>query len=156
MSQENEKSGRIVFGEYLHRVDDKGRVIIPADFREELGYKFMVTKDLIERCLKLYSMDDWKRLVEKYEKLPSSNKAVQMQRRLLFQSAALCEIDKQGRITIPYKLREDTGIGKEVAIAGDGNKAEIWDKDTREAYFANTDMSLEKAAEIVAELEKAL
>ena len=145
-----------MFGEFQHRVDEKGRVIVPAMFREELGYKFYVTKDLTQRSLKMYSMDGWKKIADKYNRLPSNNRAVQMQRRLLFSSAVECEVDKQGRITIPVKLREYADIKKEVIFAGDGDKAEIWDTANWDKYFDESPLTPEEAADIVAELEKAL
>ena len=110
-------------GEYLHAVDAKGRLFIPAKLREELGTVFYVTISM-DACLSAYSADSWARFMEKISAMPYSK---QRKMRALFANAAKCELDAQGRILLPQKLRDYAGLSKDVAIIGAGNHAEIWD-----------------------------
>ena len=120
-------------GEYIHNIDAKGRAIVPAKFREELGGRFVVTKEL-DHCLALYTMDSWNELVDKLNKLPTTNSKAIAYKRFKLASAFECEPDGNGRVMIPQKLREYAGITKEIVSAGNGNKVEIWDKAKWEEY----------------------
>ena len=111
-----------LIGQYQHNIDAKGRLFIPAKFREELGETFYVTIGL-DGCLSVYSDTKWASLIEKVEALPLS-KARSM--RTLFANAAKCEPDAQGRILIPAKLREYAKLEKEVIITGASRCVELW------------------------------
>jgi len=111
-------------GEYRHTIDNKGRLFIPARLREELGESFYVTKGL-DGCLFVYSAQSWKAIEEKISALPLS-KSRDLQRNL-FASASNCELDAQGRIVVPQKLRAYAGLTKNVTVIGVSNRAEIWD-----------------------------
>ena len=111
-------------GEYEHTIDAKGRMFFPSKLREEIGAVFYVTKGL-DNCLFIYSLADWKIIEDKISCLPMS-KSRNLQR-TLFASASKCEMDAQGRILIPPKLREYAGIVKDVTVIGASNRAEIWD-----------------------------
>ena len=111
-----------LIGQYQHSIDAKGRLFIPAKFREELGGTFYVTIGL-DGCLSVYSDTKWASLIEKVEALPLS-KARSM--RTLFANAAKCEPDAQGRILIPAKLREYAKLEKEVIITGASRCVELW------------------------------
>ena len=111
-----------LIGQYQHSIDAKGRLFIPAKFREELGETFYVTIGL-DGCLSVYSVTKWASLIEKVEALPLS-KARSM--RTLFANAAKCEPDAQGRILIPAKLREYAKLEKEVIITGASRCVELW------------------------------
>ena len=111
-----------VIGQYQHSIDAKGRLFIPAKFREELGETFYVTIGL-DGCLSVYSDTKWASLLEKVESLPLS-KARSM--RTLFANAAKCEPDAQGRILIPAKLREYAKLEKDVVITGASRCVELW------------------------------
>lgn len=111
-----------MIGQYQHNIDAKGRLFIPAKFREELGEAFYVTIGL-DGCLSVYSNAKWDDLMEKYDALPIV-KARSM--RALFANAARCEPDGQGRILIPGKLREYAKLEKEVIINGAGKCLELW------------------------------
>ena len=111
-----------LIGQYQHSIDAKGRLFIPAKFREELGETFYVTIGL-DGCLSVYSDTKWAALMEKVEALPLS-KARSM--RTLFANAAKCEPDAQGRILIPAKLREYAKLEKEVIITGASRCVELW------------------------------
>ena len=118
-----------MIGQYQHSIDAKGRLFIPAKFREELGETFYVTIGL-DGCLSVYSDTKWGALIEKYEALPIS-KARSM--RALFANAAKCEPDAQGRILIPAKLRAYAKLEKDVVVIGVSNRAEIWNAERWQA-----------------------
>ena len=113
-------------GEYTHVIDAKGRLFIPAKFREELGYTFVVTKGL-SKCLSVYPMEEWVKFEGKINSLPTMQ-ARQLQ--LFFIAAAQdCELDGQGRVLVPQKLRDYAGLSKNIVVAGMTNHIEIWDED---------------------------
>lgn len=114
-------------GEYNYSIDPKGRLNFPAKLREELGEKFVVAKSLVDKCLTVYSMEEWNKLVEKVSALPMA-KGRNAKRRL-FSSMSEQIPDKQGRILIPVNLREFAGLEKEVTIVGISNYCEIWNKE---------------------------
>lgn len=111
-----------MIGQYQHNIDAKGRLFIPAKFREELGETFYVTIGL-DGCLAVYSDTKWADLTEKFDALPISQ-ARKM--RALFANAAKCEPDAQGRILIPAKLRTYAMLEKEVFINGMSKCLELW------------------------------
>lgn len=111
-----------MIGQYQHNIDAKGRLFIPAKFREELGETFYVTIGL-DGCLAVYSDTKWADLTEKFDALPISQ-ARKM--RALFANAAKCEPDSQGRILIPAKLRTYAMLEKEVFINGMSKCLELW------------------------------
>ena len=103
-------------GTYEHGLDAKGRVIIPAKLREDLGESFVVTLGL-DGCLFAYPMNEWEGFIEKLKELPGTKEARMLQRHFLA-NAAPCELDKQGRALIPAKLREYAGLAKETVFVG--------------------------------------
>lgn len=115
-------------GEYNHTVDAKGRLIVPAKFREALGEEFVVTKGL-DGCLFVYPMEEWKNIEEKFRNIPLTTKDARKFSRFFFSGAATCEVDKQGRILIPTVLREFAGLQKDAVLAGVFNRIEIWSKE---------------------------
>lgn len=115
-------------GEYNHIIDAKGRLIIPAKFRELLGEEFVLTKGL-DGCLFIYPMDEWEAFEEKLRALPLTNKNARAFSRFFVAGATMCELDKQGRILLPATLREFAGLDKEVVLTGMLNRIEIWSKD---------------------------
>jgi MraZ protein len=114
-------------GEFNHTIDSKGRIIIPAKFREGLGDNFVITQGL-DGCLFAYPITQWQEFVTKLQTLPGTKEARQLQRYFLA-VAAECEADKQGRILIPAKLREDAALDKDIVFVGVLNKVEIWSKE---------------------------
>ncbi len=115
-------------GEYNHSVDAKGRIIMPAKFREMLGDEFVVTKGL-DHCLFVYPNEEWQNIENKFREVPLTTKDARKFARFFFAGAADCEIDKQGRALIPGVLREYAGLQKEVVLVGVLNRIEIWSKD---------------------------
>lgn len=139
---------RMFMGEFNHSIDTKGRIIVPAKFREELGEEFVVTLGL-DGCLFLYPQAEWCEFVEQLKHLPGNREARQLQRYFLA-GAMTCEADKQGRMLIPAKLREHAGLEKEVVFVGVLGKIEIWSK---ERWDANNDFGdMESIAENLSEL----
>lgn len=105
--------------EYAHTIDSKGRMILPAKFREELGNTFVLSPGL-DTCLTIYPLDCWKQMQEKLEKLPQTRKNVRALRRFLIGKSTEMECDRQGRILIPSHLRNYAQLGKDAKIIGGG------------------------------------
>lgn len=133
-------------GEYHHNIDAKGRLAIPARFREGLGERFVATKGL-DNCLFVFPMDEWTRLEEKLKALPFTRADARAFVRFFFAGAAECELDAQGRILIPEHLRTYAKLEKECVILGVSNRVEIWAKSEWEAYQAKADAAYEEIAE---------
>ena len=133
-------------GEYSHTIDAKGRVILPAKFRDELGSSFVVTRGL-EGCLSVYTMEAWINLANGMKKLKASKENVRALKRFWFGSAAEVEFDRQGRILIPGTLREYAQLKKDVTILGTGDKIEIWAQEAYEEYAAKIVPDMEEIAE---------
>ena len=113
-------------GTYGHSIDAKGRVIVPAKFREVLGDSFVVTLGL-DGCLFVYPEEEWEDFVKQLKELPGSKEARKLQRYFMA-GAAPCDVDKQGRVLIPSSLREKVGLDKDVVFVGVMSKIEIWSK----------------------------
>ena len=118
----------MLIGEYEHSLDAKGRLIMPAKLREDIGEKFIVTKGL-DGCLFAFSLSEWTNFEQKLRTLPISNKDARLFTRFFFAGASDCEIDKQGRFLISSNLREFAGLEKDVVIVGMDSRIEIWSKD---------------------------
>lgn len=114
--------------EYNHTIDAKGRLIIPSKFRELLGEEFVVSRGM-DGCLFVYTNEDWIAFEQKVRELPMINKEARWFSRFFLAGAAQVELDKQGRILLPVKLREFAELDKDVVLVGVGNRIEIWSKD---------------------------
>ena len=129
----------MLIGEYAHTIDTKGRVIVPAKFRTELGERFVLTKGF-DGCLYGYSLEEWKNIEEKIKTLPLiTGKDARNFTRFFFSSAIECELDSQGRILVSQGLRAFAELEKELVIIGVSSRIEIWAKDKWEAYNATQD-----------------
>lgn len=138
-------------GEYQHSLDNKGRLIVPSKFRDELGEAFVITKGL-DNCLFVYPKDEWKILEEKLKLLPLTRKDARAFVRFFFSGATECDLDKQGRILIPANLREHCKIDKEAVIIGVSNRVEIWSKEEWDLYNDDENLSYDAIAEKMGEL----
>nr|WP_234983875.1 division/cell wall cluster transcriptional repressor MraZ [Selenihalanaerobacter shriftii] len=138
-------------GEYIHSMDGKGRVIIPAKFRKELGDEFVATRGL-DDCLFIYPMDEWKILEQKLKSLPLTRKDARAFVRFFFSGATECQLDKQGRISIPSNLRNYAQLEKETVIIGVSNRVELWSKQKWDSYLSEAEESYEDIAETIEEL----
>ncbi len=118
----------MLIGEYHHNIDEKGRLIIPAKFREEIGNSFVVTKGL-DGCLFVYSLVEWEKIVNRLKKLPFTKKDARIFSRFFLSSATVCEFDRQGRVNLMNSLTLYAGLKKECAIIGVNDRLEIWSLD---------------------------
>lgn len=134
-------------GEYQHSLDEKGRLIIPAKFREDLGERFIITRGL-DNCLFVYPLDQWKQLQEKIHALPAQAETRSFTR-MFFSGAVEAELDKQGRVVIPQHLREHAGIERDVYSIGVSTKVEIWAKESWEQYSNRAKQSYQEIAETI-------
>ena len=133
-------------GEYQHSIDAKGRMIVPAKFRELLGETFVLTRGL-DQCILGYPMDEWRKLEQKLKDLPMTNKDARAFARFFFSGANEVELDKQGRINIPSTLIQHASLEKECIVLGVSSKIEIWAKDTWNSYFEQSSESFNDIAE---------
>jgi len=138
-------------GEYYHSIDTKGRLAIPAKFRDDLEKGAVVTRGF-DHCLFLYPMKEWNALAEKIAALPFSQANSRAFSRLLLAGAMDVQIDKQGRVILPDYLREYGGLSKKVVVAGLYNRLEIWDESAWKSYKANTESDSNEIAEKLGEL----
>ena len=135
----------VFMSQYNHTIDAKGRVIIPAKFREKLGDSFIITKGL-DGCLYGYADAEWKAFEEKLSTLPITNKDARQFTRFFLAGAAECELDKQGRILIPSVLREFAGLDRDVVLVGSASKIEIWSKERFDSSNAEYEDNMDEIA----------
>ena len=140
-------------GRSRHNLDSKGRLAIPARFREELERKgdncLVVTNH--DKCLWAFSREDWKGIEEKAAKLPQFDHAVNTYLRYFISGAVECPL-KQGRITIPLDLRQIAGLNREVVLVGELKRFEIWEKECWEEEFEQAKQSFAQASQSLSEL----
>lgn len=120
-------------GEYQHSLDTKGRLIVPAKFRDGLGESFVVTKGL-DSCLFAYPKREWEIFEDKLKQLPLTNPGARKFVRFFFAGAIECDLDNQGRIMIPQNLREYASLKKDIVSIGVNNRVEIWNRDGWSEY----------------------
>ena len=135
----------MLLGEYNHNIDEKGRVSVPAKFRDDLGASFIVTKGL-DNCLFIYSKIEWNTFETKLKDLPLTNPNARNFIRFFFSGATECELDKQGRINIPQNLREYAGLNKDLSIIGVSTRVEIWNREKWNTYTSSDNMDLNEIA----------
>lgn len=145
-------------GKYQNSIDAKSRLIIPSKFREELGGRCVIAQSL-DKCLTISTEAEWENFLQELKALPKSNAEARMLRRYFNQSAQKCDVDKQGRVTIPQELKEYAGITKELVTIGNIDNIEVWSKEfwEKEAFAqAGEDVTASdiNASEIAAKLEK--
>ncbi len=148
MKQSGRKWGDLsmLMGEYHHNIDEKSRLIIPAKFRSELGERFVITKGL-DKCLFVYSENEWNKLMQKVSSLQFTKKNVRAFERTFVGGASLIEFDKQGRINITSPLVHYANIKKECVIIGVSERLEIWSKEEFESYMKENEENLEEITE---------
>lgn len=138
-------------GEYSHTIDNKGRLIFPAKFREELGDVFIATKGL-DNCLFVYTRSEWAILEEKLKKLPIAKPEARAFVRFFFSGAAELDCDKQGRVLLPTNLREHARLDKDVVVIGVSTRIEVWDKVAWDEYNQQVSPTVAEIAENLADL----
>jgi MraZ protein len=139
-------------GEYQHSLDEKGRVIIPAKFRDTLGTIFVITRGL-DHCLFVYPQSEWSLLEQKMKALPFTRSDARAFTRFFFSGAVECELDKQGRVNIPANLRSYGNLDKDCVIIGVSNRVEIWGKDHWDTYFNQSEDSFNEIAEKIVDFD---
>ncbi len=134
-----EKDGKggagMFYGRHRHTLDAKGRIIIPACYREDLGSGFLLMRG-DEECLLVYPGSELEKFSAKFAELPSTDRSAQAYIRMFLSGMSRCDFDNQGRILIPADLREYAGLEKEAVVIGAYNRVEIWSRDKWEAYTA--------------------
>jgi len=140
-------------GEYTHSIDAKGRIILPADFRQELGVTFIITKGF-DKCLFHYGQQAWEELAAKLRSLPISKPEARAVNRFFFSGARTLECDKQGRFLIPANLRNHAEIAlkQDVILTGVDNRIEVWSKDNWNVYNGEVEPDVTTIAASLAEL----
>ncbi|HEY4526124.1 MAG TPA: division/cell wall cluster transcriptional repressor MraZ [Candidatus Paceibacterota bacterium] len=141
----------MLLGEYRHNLDPKGRVAVPAKFRDKLGAGAIVTRGL-DNCLFVFAGEEWGKLSEKLMNLPLAQANSRAFVRLMLAGAMDAELDAQGRILVPDYLRKYAGLSKEVVLTGLMNRIELWDSATWERYKQKTESASEEIAERLGEL----
>ncbi|NLA76267.1 MAG: division/cell wall cluster transcriptional repressor MraZ [Clostridiales bacterium] len=133
------------YGDFQHNIDQKKRLFIPAQFRDDLGESFMLCKSPdTYKCIYAYTNERWEEICEELHNLPPSEAARQQQRFALV-GAMRVEPDKQGRITIGQKLCDYAGLEREVVIFGSGHRIEIWDAAKWEQALADAEKACDNA-----------
>ena len=127
-------------GTHFPRLDEKGRLFLPAKFRDELAEGVVITKGQ-ERCLYVFPMAEFRRVTEAMSKAPVTQKTVRDYSRVFFASASDEVPDKQGRITVPPSLREYAGLTRDCVVIGANTRVEVWDSAAWEAYLADREQA---------------
>lgn len=133
-------------GNFQHNIDSKGRLIIPAKFRKELGEGFVITRGM-DGCLFGYSRQEWKKLEGKLAELPMTKKDARAFVRFFYSAAIECNVDKQGRVNLADPLIQYAHLEKECTIIGVSNRIEIWDTDRWQEASAFTEEHFDDIAE---------
>ena len=141
----------MLMGEHAHTIDAKGRIILPAEFREDLGERFVITRGF-DTCLSIYSEADWQVLTEKLKSMPVARPEVRMLSRVFVSVARVLDCDRQGRFLVPGNLRKFALLEKDVVLAGVINRVEVWSKAEWERYNDAVIPSISTMAESLAEL----
>ncbi len=120
-------------GKYYYTVDPKGRIIIPAPFRDvimsQCATKLYITNAPVDQCLRIYPAEEWSKLQDKVRIKPSSDRHIKFFMRRVIGAAVETDFDRQGRILIPASLREDANINSNIVIVGQVDRIDIWDRD---------------------------
>ncbi len=138
------------YGEYLHSIDRKGRLILPAKFREvakaHFVERFYLTRGL-DNCLFMFAEEEWKAQENKFKSISFTKSESRKFNRLYFSGAVEVSFDAQGRILLPQYLKDFAQIKKDVTIVGVSNRIEIWARDKWDEFYGNSKQSFEEIAE---------
>lgn len=133
-------------GTYKPKLDEKGRLILPAKFRAQLAPGLVMTRGQ-ERCLFLLPLDEFRRMYDHLRRAPVTSKQARDYMRVFLSGASDEKPDKQGRISIPATLREYAELDREVAVIGTGSRVEIWDAQAWDTYLADKEQGYAETAE---------
>jgi MraZ protein len=135
-------------GTHQPRLDDKGRLFLPAKYREELAEGLVITKGQ-ERCLYVFPVEEFQRITEALSTAPVTAKAVRDYSRVFFASASDEKPDKQGRLTIPQGLRQYAGLERDCVVIGANTRLEIWDAQAWDTYLSAQEQAFAELSEEV-------
>jgi MraZ protein len=142
------KGGAVFLGTHTPRLDDKGRLFLPAKFRDRLASGLVVTRGQ-ERCLYIFPMDEFLRVAETMRNAPVTSKTVRDYLRVFLSGASDEVPDKQGRLTVPSTLRDYAGLTRDCTVIGAGSRVEVWDSSAWDTYLATTEQAFADQAEEV-------
>lgn len=135
-------------GTHSPRLDEKGRVIVPARFREQLERGVVITRGQ-ERCLYAFPTAEFERIADQLRQAPVTSKQARDYLRVFLSGASDEQLDRQGRVTIPPALRSYAGLSRDCAVIGAGQRVEIWDAGAWERYLAEQEQAFAEQAEEV-------
>lgn len=135
-------------GTHTPRLDDKGRLFLPAKFRDRLASGVVITRGQ-ERCLYIFPVDEFVRVAETMRSAPVTSKVVRDYLRVFLSGASDEVPDKQGRVTVPANLRQYAGLSRECTVIGAGSRVEIWDTAAWDTYLASTEQAFADQSEEV-------
>ncbi|MGZ5959181.1 MAG: division/cell wall cluster transcriptional repressor MraZ [Myxococcaceae bacterium] len=140
--------GALFLGTHQPRLDDKGRLFLPAKFRDDLAGGLVITRGQ-ERCLYVFPTDEFERLYDQMRVAPVTSKAARDYQRVFLSGASSETPDKQGRVTVPAPLREYAGLSRECVVIGAGARLEVWDAQAWETYLADQETAFSQLSEEV-------
>jgi MraZ protein len=138
----------VFLGTHNPKLDEKGRLFLPAKFRDRLADGLVVTRGQ-ERCLYVFPMDEFVRLANQMQQAPTTSKAARDYMRVFLSGASDEVPDKQGRVTIPAALRDYAGLSKDCTVIGTGARVEVWDTAAWTAYLESTEQAFADQSEEV-------
>ena len=138
-------------GEFNHSIDAKGRMIMPAKIREQLGDKCIITMGL-DDCLFVYDEEKWNFIVTTLNKQPTTKARIRALKRMIFGKATESEFDGQGRVLIPTTLRQHAGLDKKSVVVGAGDHVEIWSQEKWNTYMGDVGPKVEELVETIEDL----
>ena len=136
----------MLMGEFHHGIDAKGRLIIPAKFRTDLGSDFVLTRGM-DGCLFGYPMSQWQKLQTQIEALPLTKKDARTFTRFMYSAATECELDKQGRVNIPKPLIQHAGLDKACVLVGVSDRIEVWSEERWNSFTQSAEDSFDDISE---------
>jgi MraZ protein len=138
----------LFLGTYTPRLDEKGRLFLPAKFRDRLASGLVVTRGQ-ERCLYVFPTDEFTRRADDMGKAPLTNKSARDYQRVMLSGASDEIPDKQGRVTVPAGLRQYAGLTRDCTVIGAGSRIEVWDTTAWESYLQGNEQSFADQSEEV-------
>lgn len=141
----------MLIGEYLHTLDSKKRLSLPAKFRKEVGRKVVVTRGL-DACLFMFPLSTWKSIAGKLQSLPFGQAGTRGMSRFLLSGAVETEVDGAGRILIPDFLKEFADLRSRVVLAGVSDRIEIWNEKTWEEYKRRIEKGADQMAQTLGDM----
>ncbi len=141
----------MLIGEYLHTLDSKKRLSLPAKFRKEFGRTVVITRGL-DACLFMFSRGEWAGIAKKLKDLPIGKSDTRGFSRFLLSGAAECEVDGAGRVLLPEYLKEFAKLGSRVVLAGVSDRVEVWNERAWSAYKRRIESQAEHMAQKLGDL----